>query len=571
MRVLASSKTIGVTVAALAVLGLTIRSEAQTSAASGTLVLQGGRLIDGTGKAPLENAVILIEGERIKAVGKQGEIALPRDSRVIDMRGKTILPGYIDGHCHLVDFMGEVYLHFGITTCPDITQNDDEWSLAQRDGTALGKIRGPRIWSTGIRLGGTPPPWALRVETGRVVTTPEEMRAAIRKKKELGLDIVKFNEYTTPEVVRAGADEANRLGLPVTCHCLDVFLAADSGFAGVEHHWSIGMTSITDVNKRWAIHEARMTGKISTADLPIYYQAENFDKIIRVMVEKNVSWSPTIATWFRPLSPSVARFKEKELAMFDDPNTSYLPGVLREQALGQYARYEKFPSERLNKAREGYRKIQDFMVRFVGAGGIIRAGSDPNNSVPGLGAIQEMVMFVESGLSPMQAIQAATINVAKSFRKDKDFGTVEPGKFADIVAIEGDPLLDIWATQNVKMVMLGGKIADTDFHANYKNPIPDPHPWRATPRQIDISPRLVVQGSGPMTLTVTTNRGFGRYHRVTLNGKELETRFVSGSELQAVIPPEAMKDAGTYPVTVISQGDFASTSAATYLLISFKK
>lgn len=571
MRVLASSKTIGVTVAALAVLGLTIRSEAQTSAASGTLVLQGGRLIDGTGKAPLENAVILIEGERIKAVGKQGEIALPRDSRVIDMRGKTILPGYIDGHCHLVDFMGEVYLHFGITTCPDITQNDDEWSLAQRDGTALGKIRGPRIWSTGIRLGGTPPPWALRVETGRVVTTPEEMRAAIRKKKELGLDIVKFNEYTTPEVVRAGADEANRLGLPVTCHCLDVFLAADSGFAGVEHHWSIGMTSITDVNKRWAIHEARMTGKISTADLPIYYQAENFDKIIRVMVEKNVSWSPTIATWFRPLSPSVARFKEKELAMFDDPNTSYLPGVLREQALGQYARYEKFPSERLNMAREGYRKIQDFMVRFVGAGGIIRAGSDPNNSVPGFGAIQEMVMFVESGLSPMQAIQAATINVAKSFRKDKDFGTVEPGKFADIVAIEGDPLLDIWATQNVKMVMLGGKIADTDFHANYKNPIPDPHPWRATPRQIDISPRLVVQGSGPMTLTVTTNRGFGRYHRVTLNGKELETRFVSGSELQAVIPPEAMKDAGTYPVTVISQGDFASTSAATYLLISFKK
>jgi hypothetical protein len=81
----------------------------------------------------------------------------------------------------------------------------------------------------------------------------------------------------------------------------------------------------------------------------------------------------------------------------------------------------------------------------------------------------------------------------------------------------------------------------------------------------------MVQGSGPATLTVTTNRGFGRYHRVTLNGKELETRFVSGSELQAVIPPAAMNDAGTYPVTVIGQGDFASTSAPTYLIISFKK
>ncbi len=571
MKALGSSKAFSLAVVVLAVSLLAVRSEAQTSGASGTLVIQGGRLIDGTGKAPLENAVIVIEGERIKAVGRQGEITFPKDSRVIDMKGKTLLPGFIDGHCHLVDFMGEVYLHFGITTCPDITQNDDEWSLAQRDGTALGKIRGPRIWSTGIRLGGPPPPWALRVETGRVFTTPEGVRAAIREKKEQGLDIVKFNEYMAPEIVRAGADEANRLGLPVTCHCLDVFLAAESGFAGVEHHWSVGMTSIADVNKRWAIHEARMTGKISTAELPSYYQSENFDKIIRAMVEKKVSWSPTIATWFRPLSPSAARFKEKELAMFNDPNASYLPGVLREQALGQYVRYERFPPDRLNQAREGYKKIQDFMVRFVGAGGIIRAGSDPNNSVPGLGLTQELVMFVESGLTPMQAIQAATINVAKSFRKDKDFGTVEPGKFADIVAIEGDPLQDISATQNIRMVMQGGKIVDTDFHASYKNPIPDPQPWRATPRQIDVSPRAVVQGAGPATLTVTTSRGFGRYHRVTLNGKELETRFVSGTELQAVIPPEAMKDAGTYPVTVISQGDFASSSAPTYLIVSFKK
>jgi hypothetical protein len=105
-----------------------------------------------------------------------------------------------------------------------------------------------------------------------------------------------------------------------------VFLAAEAGFAGVEHRWSIGMTAL--LNKRWAIHEARMTGKISTADLPIYYQSDYFDKIIRVMVEKNVSWSPTIATWFRPLSPSVARFKEKELSMFNDPKYQLPSGGL---------------------------------------------------------------------------------------------------------------------------------------------------------------------------------------------------------------------------------------------------
>src|SRR6058998_2310059 len=459
------------------------RSEAQNAT---PLVIQGGTHIDATGRPPLQDAVIVIEGNRFKAVGKRGEVVVPTGSRILDVKGKTILPGLIDGHCHLLDFMGEIYLHLGITTCPDITQNDDEWTLAQRDGTNLGKIRGPRIWSTGARLVGPPPPWALRTERGYMIKTAEDAIAAVRKKKADGIEIIKFNEYVSADAIKAGAAEANRLGLPVTCHCLDVFLAAEAGFAGVEHHWAPGMTSIADVKKRWEIHEGRMTGKINTADLPFYYEPENFDKIIKAMAEKHVSWSPTIATWFRPLSPSAERFKERELSILNNPKARYLPAVLREQALGQYDRYSKFSPERLNQSREGYKKLTDFIARFVQAGGIIRAGSDPNNGLPALGVHQEMVMFVEAGLTPMQAIQAATINVAKTFRKDKDFGTVEPGKVADVIAVDGDPLKDIWVVQNVKMVVLNGKIVDQEFHANHKNPIPAIRAWRATPQEIEI-------------------------------------------------------------------------------------
>lgn len=535
------------------------------------LVIQGGTLIDATGRTPLEDAVIVIDGGRIHSVGKRGEVAVPRNARVIDVKGKTILPGLIDGHCHLLDFMGELYLHLGITTCPDITQNDDEWTLAQRDGTNLGKIRGPRIWSTGARLVGTPPAWALRGERGYSIQTPEDAIAAVRKKKAEGIEIIKFNEYVSPDAVKAGAEEAHRLGLPITCHCLDVFLAAENGFAGVEHHWAPGMTSIGDVKKRWEIHERRMTGKINTADLSYYYEPENFDKIVKAMVEKNVSWSPTIATWYRPLSPSVARFKARELSILDRKEANYLPGVLREQALGQYERYAKFLPERLNNAREGYKKIEDFIRRFVQAGGIIRAGSDPNNGLPGLGVHQEMVMFVEAGLTPMQAIQAATINVAKAFRKDKDFGTVEPGKIADIIAVDGDPLKDIWAAQNVKLVVLGGKVVEHEFHAKYKNPIPAIRPWRATPQEIEISPRSIAQGSGPVTIKVTARRGFDRFHRATLNGKELETRFVSPTELEAIVPPQLTKSVGTYPIVVVGPGDSASKSAPAYFIVAFKR
>src|ERR1700719_935221 len=131
MKAFGPSRGLSLTIIVLAVSLLAARSDAQTSGAPRTLVIQGATLIDGTGKAPLENAVIVIEGDRIKAVGKQGEIAFPKESRVINMKGKTLLPGYIDGHCHLVDFMGEIYLHLGITACPDITQNEDEWTLAQ--------------------------------------------------------------------------------------------------------------------------------------------------------------------------------------------------------------------------------------------------------------------------------------------------------------------------------------------------------------------------------------------------------------------------------------------------------
>src|SRR5690348_10295728 len=531
-----SSRFLHLNLGLLAVLAFSSVGGAQLST---PLVIQGGTLIDGTGRTPLDDAVIIVEGERIKSVGKRGELSVPRAARVIDVKGQTILPGLIDGHCHLLDFMGEIYLHLGITTCPDITQNDDEWTLAQRDGTNLGKIRGPRIWSTGARLVGPPPAWALRSERGYLIKTPEDAVAAVRKKKAAGIEIIKFNEYVAPEAIRAGAEEAHRLLLPVTCHCLDVFLAAEAGFAGVEHHWAPGMTSIADVKKRWEIHEQRMTRKINTADLSYYYEPENFDSIVKAMVEKSVSWAPTIATWYRPLSPSAARFKERELSILDRKEANYLPGVLREQALRQYERYAKFPPERLNNAREGYKKIEDLIRRFVQAGGIIRAGSDPNNGLPGLGVHEEMVMFVEAGLTPMQALQAGTINVARAFHKDKDFGTLEPGKIADIIAVEGDPIKDIWSVQNVKLVILNGKVVDNDFHANHKNPIPNNRPWRSTPRDIAITPLSVAQGSAA-TIKVSARRGFDHFHKITLNGKELETRFLSSTELETTIPPEAL-------------------------------
>src|SRR3954451_3660599 len=114
-------------------------------------------------------------------------------------------------------------------------------------------------------------------------------------------------------------------------------------------------------------------------------------------------------------------------------------------------------------------------------------------------------MGVEAGVPPMTAIQAATINVAKTFHKDKDYGSVEPGKVADLSIIEGDPLADIWACQNVKMVAMEGKQVDIRL-TGYMNPIPSFYSYQSVPGDLAITPNIVTEGDGPIQLKV---RGAG--------------------------------------------------------------
>jgi adenine deaminase len=168
----------------------------------------------------------------------------------------------------------------------------------------------------------------------------------------------------------------------------------------------------------------------------------------------------------------------------------------------------------------------------------------------------------------MTAIQAATLNVAKTFGRDRDFGSVEAGKIADINIIEGDPLKDVWMTQNVKMVVMNGQPVDTGFHADWRNPIPSPLPAYSIPWDIEISPVAVDQNTGPTVLKVK-GKGMRRYHKVTLNGKELETRFVQGA-LEAVIPRVAIGNAGLYAVRVISPRASGGRSHPARLIVRFK-
>jgi len=538
------------------------------------LVVQGGRLIDGTGRPPLDNSVIVIEAGRFKVIGKIGDIPIPTGAEVIDATGKTVLPGFIDGHGHLEDFHGELYLHLGITTCAQIElYQDGPWSRAQKEGTNLGKIRGPRIWMTGRGIGGPlgeHDAFGSRTARGNItVTTPDEARQAVQRKKELDCDIIKLNEFLPFDMAKVVVDEAHRLGMPVAAHSLDAIETAKTGADSIEHIWAVGFSSILYAPARRTLVADRLRGKIDQEVAGAFYQTENFDRVIGAMVEHQVAWTPTIAKWLRPLSPSAERFRARENQILNDPAAD-LPPAVRAVTDNAYEKlFNRYTPEQLDFAKIGYEKTNEFIYRFVQAGGILKEGSDPPRGMAALLMHQALVMDVEAGVPPMTALQAATLNVARTFGKDKDYGSVEPGKVADLSIVEGDPLHDIWMTQNVKMVVMDGKVIDIGFR-KYKNPIPSFYSYQSLPSQIELSPRFLREGSNSTMLTVL-GQDMWPFHKVMLNGEPMPTEFISKNRLEAIIPPTAIAKAGTYIVTVKSEGEPLPESQRAHLIVGFRQ
>jgi len=357
--------------------------------------------------------------------------------------------------------------------------------------------------------------------------------------------------------------------MPVAAHSWDVIGHANAGVDAIEHIWSVGYSSIPYPPARHKLAQDRLGGVIDQELAGAYYQTENYDAVIGAMVERQVAWTPTIAKWLRPLSASAARFRETENRIMNDPNAE-LPPAVRVVTDNSYDKLlKRYTPAQLDQAKVGYEKAKEFIRRFVQAGGILKEGSDPPRGMAALLMHQALAMDVEAGVPPMTAIQAATLNVARTFKKDKDYGSVEPGKVADLSIVEGDPLQDIWMTQNVKMVIMDGKVINHGF-TKYRNPIASFYSFQSLPLDLEISPLFLIEGSGPTTLRVRGQGGMWPFHRVMLNGQPLPTSFVSKDELKAIIPPEAIPSAGTYIVTLKCEGEDFPESHRAHLVVGFR-
>lgn len=414
------------------------------------LVLRGGTLIDGTGRRPIADAVVVVEGTRITAVGTRGQVPVPPAATVVELDGRTILPGLIDTHVHLRDHQVPMFLPYGVTTIADI-HNDTEWSLAQRDALTSGRIKGPRMFVSGARLiGGAAP-----ADADGYVRDEAEARAYVRRLARAGVDHIKVDLTITDDQLRAVLEEAGAAGLKVLGHTRNIRTAAAMGMKHMEH---------MDTMARALLEQEGRNPRPDGTTAEAVVDPALFPPLIDYLVKQGVYVNPTLLLSWAGATERWRDWTAEAARLVDDPDLAFVPAEAK-------AAWTREPG----RARPGYVNIAAFLRQYSEAGGKILAATDTGccaQIVPGLSLHYEMQMLTDLGIPPMKAIQGATLWAAEVIGRAGDLGSVEPGKLADFTVIEGDPLADIAATRNVRMVIKDGRVVDTAYDRRWVNPIP---------------------------------------------------------------------------------------------------
>jgi imidazolonepropionase-like amidohydrolase len=382
----------------------------------GTFALTNGRLIDATGAPAVERANVIVRDGRIEAAGAADVTRVPAGVPVVDVTGKTILPGLWDMHAHvgLVEW-GPVYLASGVTTARDmggefdvVTALRDAW----RDGSALG----PRLLLAGLVDGPGP------ASFGHVTAAnPDEGRAVVRKYKDAGFQQMKIYSLLDTPTVAAVIEAAHAAGMTVTGHIpigLTLHDVVEMGFDNVAH-LVVRDTPGTDA----------MRGTIA------------FLKSHGTVIDPTISWNELLGR--SPQTP-IESF-QPGFAHVAPPLQRLIAGANGGQVTPQQAHDRLARSLAIIKALHG--------------GGIpIVAGTD--KGVPGVSVAREIELYVAAGLSPMDAIRAATAVPARVMGLAAESGSIAPGLRADLIVVDGNPLANIADIRNVRLVAVNGRLDD---------------------------------------------------------------------------------------------------------------
>lgn len=389
------------------------------------IALVGGTLIDVTGRPAVPNSVVVIQGDRIIAAGPQSAIKIPKDTKVIDVTGKFLLPGLWDMHSHFYQTeFGPTYLAAGITTARDVG-NDIEYGTALRDAAKAKRGLGPRMLLAGY-IDGKNEYHSFDIQ----VETPEEARAAVQHYKNAGYEQIKIRDHVKLETLKVICAEAHRLGMTVTGHVPEGMNALQAVEAGMDqiNHMNYVLTGFFPNRNR------------NNPPVSINLNAPNVQHALKFFKEHGTVIDPTMAVLELMLRP------------MNQPIESFEPGVTKAPAELLVQINKK--GESADQA-EGLRMVVDVLIKIIGAlhqaGVPIVAGTDVG--VPGHTLHRELELYVKAGMTPLEAIQAATIMPARVMKLENEVGTIEAGKRADLIVLDANPLDNISNIRRIKYVV----------------------------------------------------------------------------------------------------------------------
>lgn len=405
-------------------------------------------VIDMTGAPARGDMTVVVRGDRITAVGPAATTRAPAGSRVIDGRGKFLIPGLWDMHVHTVVPGGRpllaLYVATGVTGVRDMAS---DWPTIQRWRKEIeaGSLVGPRIVASGPYLEGRASP-IVHIE----VRTPDDARNAVDSLARLGVDFVKVHSAVPRDAFFAAAREARTRHLALAGHLspgVSVAEASDSGQRSLEH--LLGFPS------RCTAAESVATAGIDPLRRAVFGRCTTADQsALYAQLARNGTWvTPTLTAAYE-----FAILPERALPA--DSLGRYIPDSLRVYIGEIFGPMPDLPRDASGVGRQMFARRQ----RTVGAihrGGVaLLAGTDApmRNSPPGFGLHEELVNLVQSGLSPLAALRSATYEPARYLGALDSLGTVAAGKLADLVLLDASPLDDIRNTRRVAAVLTRGRV-----------------------------------------------------------------------------------------------------------------
>lgn len=425
----------------------------EARAAGPALVIRGASVFDADSATMKPDRTIVVSGEKIEAVGTpERPVAVPRGAVVIDGKGKFVIPGLIDGHVHLVhrlnlahmtgDEVLPLFLANGVTSVRDTGDEIVAQTLVARHADAHpGQC--PRVFRASGLIDGSPP---VHRDIGIPITDPAQVPSLVEDMAGWGVTTLKIYARTGREVGRKVIEEGHRHRLVVTGH-LSAYPAQDAVADGIdclEHIWSVFDFSIPPEVQKQPNHRASL-------DLA----NPRCRALVALLARKKVLVDPTL-TVFR----NMLLLSDLE-EVHGHPDVARVPQRLRD-SWDKYRREHGLSRASRDLRRQEFQKYKDLTGILYRAGVVLLAGTDAPEPYcpPGFALHQELELLVESGLTPAAALQAATLNTARSLKQGDALGSIAPGKLADLVVLSADPTADIRNTRKIEVVIRGGRMCD---------------------------------------------------------------------------------------------------------------